>query len=504
MRPAPRVVESKPTFHPGARMPMHDAATRRFPTRAAIAHLLVLLTVSLSSVAGVAHAQTAPAATPPTDAEIRRMLARRVNDQRAATGIVVGIVAPSGRRVVSYGTIGSDDLRPVDGETVYGVGSISKVLAALLLSDMARRGEVALDDPVERFLPADTEVRDRAGAAITLADLATHTSGLPLRPDNLVSQDPDNKYAGYTTARLFEFVGRFRPEKRDYHYSNVGYGLLGEALSRRAARPYGGLVAERIAQPLHMRDTRISPTPSMKRRQAVGYDNELKPAAGWDLGALSPAGGYYSTADDLLNLLEGLLDRRKTALRPAMDAMLATRRPGGMPPSDEIALAWNIHKSGQKEIAWKNGSVGGYRTFLGYDPSTGVGVVALANAQTATGVDDIGLHLLDPAIPVNLALPKHFSEVQVDSATLDRYVGTYWFSETDIVTVRKEDGQLTMQQPGQDKIPLFAYGKRDFFLKIADVQMTFETRDDGPATALIWHQNGQRDRGERVAAEETP
>lgn len=473
----------------------------RLPIRiVAVLQLAALLSLAWPGAIRTASAQTAAAASLPADAEIRRMLARRVDDQRRASGIVVGVVAPAGRRVVAYGSVGTNDPRPVDGATVYGIGSISKLMTALLLSDMAQRGEVALSDPAEKFLPAGVRIRGQAGTPVTLADLATHTSGLPLRPDNLVSQDPDDKYAGYTTDLLIDFVSRHRPDGNGYAYSNVGYGLLGDALSRRAHRPYGDLVAERITRPLGMRDTRLAPTPSMRRRQAVGYDNELKPTGAWDFGALAAAGGYYSTANDLLNLLEALLGQRESGLRPAMDAMLATRRPGGMPPSDEIALAWNLHKRGQSEIAWKNGSVGGYRAFIGYDPKAGVGVVALANAQTATGVDDIGLHLLDAAIPVDVSLPKHFRERRVDAAILDRYVGTYWFSETDIVTIRRQGEQLTMQQPGQDAIPIFAYSEKDFFLKIADVQMTFEITGDGPASALIWHQGGQDERGKRVDA----
>lgn len=463
--------------------------------------LATLPVLACLCLAWTAAAQTSATESLPTDGEVRQMLAKRVDDQRRASGIVVGIVTPRGRRVVSYGTMGINDPRLVDGATVYGIGSISKVLTALLLSDMAQRGEVALGDPVEKFLPENTKVRRQTDRPITLADLATHTSGLPLRPDNLVSKDPDNKYAGYSVDLLLDFVSRYRPTSSDYAYSNVGYGLLGEALSRRAQRPYRDLVGERVTQPLGMRDTRLSLTPSMKRRQAIGYNNELKPTGAWDFGALAAAGGYYSTAEDLLDLLEAALGDPRSALRPAMDAMLIARRPGGMPPSNEIALAWNIHKRGQGEIAWKNGSVGGYRSFIGYDLATGIGVVALANAQTASGVDDIGLHLLDPAIPVDLSMPKHFQERDVAAATLDRYVGTYRFSDTDIVTIRRQGEQLTMQQPGQDALPIFAYSETDFFLKIADAQMTFEVRDNGPATALIWHQGGQDQRGERFEME---
>jgi CubicO group peptidase (beta-lactamase class C family) len=185
-----------------------------------------------------AVAQTAAPAPIPTDAEIRHMLVTRVETQRQATGIVVGIVDSTGRRIIAYGTMGLDDKRPMGGDTVFDVGSITKVFTALLLSDMVQRGEVALDDPVTKLLAAkDLPFLGRGDREVTLLDLATHTSGLPLRPGNLVSEDPGNKYAGYTSEMLHEFLASFefdRSPGSEHQYSNVGYGLLGEALSRRS------------------------------------------------------------------------------------------------------------------------------------------------------------------------------------------------------------------------------------------------------------------------------
>src|SRR6266850_927082 len=75
---------------------------------------------------------------------------------------------------------------------------------------------------------------------------------------------------------------------------------------------------------------------------------------------------------------------------------------GGRPGTTQVALGWNIYTDGSREIVWKNGSVSGFRAFMGYEPTTRLGVVALINAQTAAGADDIGLHLLDANIEVVL------------------------------------------------------------------------------------------------------
>ncbi len=448
-------------------------------------------------------ASAKPASPSPPDDQIVQMLSTRVDLQRQATGIVIGIVQPSGNRIVTYGTMGLDDKRRMDGDTVFDIGSVTKVMTALLLADMAERGEVALNDPVQKYLPADRVTMPKfEDRAITFADLATHTSGLPLRPTNLSSSDPDNKYAGYTLDALYAFLSGYkltRAPGSGYEYSNVGYGLMGHALAARAAMSWADLVRTRIAAPLGMRDTRLELTDQMKPRAATGYTADLAPAQHWDMGALESAGALHSSTNDLMKLLSAALGITKSPLAPALAAMTATRRPGGMEPATQIALAWNIYRDGPHEIAWKNGNVGGFRTFIGYDAKARRGVVAFANAQTATGTDDIGLHLLDPNIPVDLHIPRAHTEISLSMAELDQFVGRYKYSETDIITVTREGDQLfCLPQGSPDKLPMFAEGPRDFFMKVADIQITFDAIVAGHATKAIWHQGGQDQTGLRI------
>ena len=469
--------------------------------------MVPLRVLSGFSILAVLAAPRPSHAAPPGDAELRRMLVTRVDVQHQATGIVLGIVAPAGQRVITYGKRGLDDPRAVTADTVFDIGSITKLFTALLLADLATRGQVALDDPVARYLPDSVHLPVRNARPITLVDLVTHTSGLPLRPSNLVSNDPENKYAGYTADLLYQFLAGFqlpRDPGGAYEYSNVGYGLLGQALSRKLDQSFADAVQARITGPLGMRDTRIVPTRDMQARQALGYSDALAPVPHWDLGALASAGALRSTARDLMRLLEAQLGYRETTLRRALTAMLDTRRPGGMPPSQFIAMGWNVQMSGDREIAWKNGSVGGYRAFIGFDAKARIGVVALANAQTAVGADDIGLHVLDPSYPIDLHVPVAHKAITIEPAQLDRYLGRYLgrykFSETDILTVTRNGAQLYGQSPGTDKYPLYPEAEGEFFLKVVDAQVTFVVPPNGPAraSAVIWHQGGQDQRGERI------
>jgi CubicO group peptidase (beta-lactamase class C family) len=190
-----------------------------------------LLVVSLFTAVTGVRAATVLA----SDSEIRAILAERVGAVGDGVGIVVGVVEPEGRRVISYGQISKGNPRPPDGETAFEIGSVTKVFTALLLADMVWRGEVALGDPVAKYLPAGVKIPRRNGRSITLLDLATHTSGLPFMPDEETT----------SAAQLYQLLARHELRRdigAEREYSNLGYWLLGEALASRAGRDFESLV----------------------------------------------------------------------------------------------------------------------------------------------------------------------------------------------------------------------------------------------------------------------
>ena len=116
----------------------------------------------------VAASQMASASQLRSDAEIRQILADRLEGFEQRVGIVVGIIGPDGRKIFAAGSMGMNDPRRVDGDTIFEAGSITKAFTSLLLADMVERGEVALDDPVAKYLPAAVKVPGRNGKPITL------------------------------------------------------------------------------------------------------------------------------------------------------------------------------------------------------------------------------------------------------------------------------------------------------------------------------------------------
>ena len=362
----------------------------------------------LLALAMTSFAQSKPSPAVLSDEEIRKILVERIDAQHQSVGIVVGVITPEGRHTVAYGRLAQGDPRTLNGDTIFEIGSATKVFTSLLLADMVQHSQAALDDPVAKYLPKTAKVPERNGRSITLVDLATHTSGLPRLPGNMTPKDPGNPYADYTVDQLYQFLSSYQLNRdigSQYEYSNLGGGLLGHVLALRAGTDYESLVTARICAPLEMKSTRITLKPEMKARLAVGHNAAMEPVENWDIPTLAGAGALRSTANDLLNFLAANLGYSKSPLAPAMAAMLKTRRPTGRPDL-EIALGWHILTGNGKEIVWHNGGTAGYRTFIGYDAKARIGVAVLSNAGTAAGPDDIGRHLLDPARPLLGGTPR--------------------------------------------------------------------------------------------------
>jgi len=140
--------------------------------------------------------------------QLRAALVNRIDEAKRGTGVVVGQLTPDGRLFTTYGRVSVGGSEPT-AETMFEIGSITKVFTALLLADMVERGEVALDDPVRKYLPDSVTVPSRGGRQISLADLATHTSGLPRIPENMDANNLDDPYARYGSAELYAFLASY-------------------------------------------------------------------------------------------------------------------------------------------------------------------------------------------------------------------------------------------------------------------------------------------------------
>jgi hypothetical protein len=164
-----------------------------------------------------------------------------------------------------------------------------------------------------------------------------------------------------------------------------------------------------------------------------------------------------------------------------------------------IGLNWHILHAGADTIVWHNGGTGGYRTFIGFEPSRKTGVVVMTNTGGA-GADDIGFHILNPALPLapRPAPPKQRTAIEVSSEVLARYVGTYQLAPNFLLEVTVRDGALWVHPTNQQVFRLWPESETSFFLKEVDAQLSFVRDAQGSVTAAVLHQNGQDSTAPRV------
>jgi CubicO group peptidase (beta-lactamase class C family) len=290
-------------------------------------------------------------------------------------GLVFAVVTPGGQATGHLSASGSEPLGP---HVLLEVGSVTKVFTALLLADMAERHEVGLDDPIARHLPPDVAQACPAADRITLRQLATHTSGLPRLPRNLLPlalRHPADPYAGYSTEHLYRALRKARkPAPAAYLYSNYGFGLLGHLLSHTAGRPYAELLAERVTGPLGLTETMIG-VPN-GHPAATGH-RRGRPTARWHLDALAGAGELNSTAADLARFLSASLHPETTPLRPAIETIQC---PAG---NQRTGLGWHIRSPAGRPVLWHNGGTGGFSAMLALDRDAGCAIGAVATSGPA-------------------------------------------------------------------------------------------------------------------------
>jgi len=482
-------------------------------TRPARLISLVFVTCLCSAIAAASEPQASPplpvsdsARFTISDDEIARILEDRVDHMHKGVGLVVGLVDQAGTRVVSYGTMDRTSHQPVNGDSVFEIGSITKTFTAILLADMVERGEVRLDDPISTYLPKGIRSPTRSGREITLAHLATHTSGLPRDAGNLIPlwwrlcfwcSDASGLLRRYSVDDLYAYLSHYTL-KRDIgaesEYSNFAVAVLGQLLARRAGTDFATLVRTRITTPLGMTDTAILPSSEMQTRVAHGHSESLKPVSSWDQpGAYAAAGGLKSTVNDMLKFAAANLGLRPS---PLLTAMQRSHQPNET-AKGQMGLGWGINRSWDADIRNHNGGTGGYLTYLGIDLKRRRGVVVLSN--TLNDIGDIGLHLLESRVP----LARERKAITLNGTSLDAYVGVYHLQPDVVLTVSRRGNRLFSNRgapgSGGEKLEIFPETETEFFLKAVNAQMTFTKDSVGRVTqVVIHHPNGQDESGPKI------
>ena len=280
-----------------------------------------------------------------------------------------------------------------DVATAYRIGSITKTLTAVLVLQLRDAGRLSLDDPVARHLP------EAGYAHLTLADLLGHTGGMRSEPaGSWWERSTGGDFAALAAANTASVVGTVAAPGEWFHYSNLGYGLLGEVVARACGATWWDAVQERLLAPLAMTRTTWGPVePHAQGHSVEHFTGVLVEEPHTDTGAMAPAGQLWSTVGDLARWAALLAGRRPDVIASATLSEMAT--PG---PDPLYGLGLRLLDLDGRGLVGHTGSMPGFVASLFVDPASGDGTVLLADATTGLDADGVPRALLSGEGPVDV------------------------------------------------------------------------------------------------------
>lgn len=326
-----------------------------------------------------------------------------VNKSNAA--IVIGFVDPDGTKIFSFGNMSTAHNIPVNQNTFFNIGSITKTFTTLLLADMVKQGIVNLNDPVEKFLPPSVKVPQFNGKKITLEDLADHTSGLPEWPSNVwLNNTVGYINPNYNVTQLYQALSDTKLTREpgaQVQYSSFGIGLLGHILSLESdGISYEELVKDRILDVLGMNDTKIALSQNeTNNRFSVGHLGGKEIITPRIPTILADSGAFRSTAPDMLKYVSANLGLIHTKLDDAMQLGHLIRHSSiianPMNYSEYRGLGWRVLTNFGTETITHTGAINGWNAFAGFIPTKQVGVIAMCSCDsTDADMGSLGFVLL--------------------------------------------------------------------------------------------------------------
>ncbi|MEX2171127.1 MAG: serine hydrolase domain-containing protein [Pirellulales bacterium] len=358
----------------------------------------------IAFIVASAVASECVAETPSTQSDLESHIAELAKPyvaKRDHCRLTIGVFQDGQRYVASFGADQPPDAKTPDENLVYEIGSITKVFTSILLAQCEQDGLLKLDDPISEHLPKDFTVSPEVGA-ITFKQLATHTSGLPRLPNNLIATwiDPYAKYGADDLQECLRTLKPNYPPGEKQAYSNLGVALLGYLLAEKKGESFDSLVRSTICEPLGMPDTTTQLSDAQNARLVAGHAPNGTVASNWNFDVMAPAGALRSTVHDLLVFSEANVDGKDGPLRKALDRSQESHY---RTKTENTGLGWQIlnDPASGLTIHWHNGGTGGYHSFLGTVKSKQLGVVLITNYGDDfagdSSIDRMGFEILRAA-----------------------------------------------------------------------------------------------------------
>ena len=278
-----------------------------------------------------------------------------------------------------------------DVEAQFRIGSITKTMTAVLVMQARDEGLLSLSDELGRFVP------ESGYRGATLQQLLSHTSGMQSEPTGSWWERSPGVDLAALNERNDGSGAVFAPGST-YHYSNLGYALLGEVVARARGASWLEVLTERVLDPLGLTRTTFLPQEPFARGLSVDHlRGTLRPEPHQDTAAMAPAGQLWSTVADQADFARFLRDGHAEVLP------VATLRDMRRPVLAEYGLGMFVHPWAEGTLVGHLGSMPGFQAVTYIDPDSGRGVVALTNATTGFDGNELAERLLGEHTPAPVA-----------------------------------------------------------------------------------------------------
>ena len=368
-------------------------------------------------------------------------------------------------------------------QTKFRTASLGKTFTSASVLMLQEQGKLKVEDPICKYVPDCPS----AWQPITIHHLLTHTSGIPD-----LTAVPNFRKTATLPSTVLETIARFKnkplefnPGER-YSYSNSGYILLGYIIEIVSGKSYAAFLRETIFTPLLMTDTGYDNYDLVLRHRASGYarrDESLVNAPYIDMSIPFAAGGLYSTVENLY-LWDQALYTQKLLSEKSLAGMFTPLKGG-------YGYGWHIDRQFDRNSVSHGGGINGFSTNLVRFPGDKICIIVLSNVEM-TPVGPISRDLAAIVFGEKYQLPTMRVAIKVDPKIYDAYVGRYDRGGDRFLTITREGDRLMGEAVGR-KSELFPESETQFFLKVADTQVTFVKDEKGKIPYLILREGG-RDR----------
>jgi serine beta-lactamase-like protein LACTB len=354
----------------------------------------LLVAVLLLAPATLRAQPAVPPAQPyaPVAAELDRLIAEEVADKRLPA---LSIALVDDQRVVwakGYGFRDKDRKVPATAETVYRVGSVSKLFTDVAVMQLVEQGQIDLDAPVVKYLPDFKPATKPEHRPITLRMLMAHRSGLIREPPVGNYFDDSDPTLMKTVASLNGIDLVYPPGERT-KYSNAAIGVVGYTLQKTQGEPFERYVQRKVLDPLGMKSSSFLPTPEVKKNLADAvmwtYHGREFPAPTFELG-MAPAGCMYSTVLDLARFSSCLFNGGKLGdtqiLKPATIQQMFTPQFAKGGAKEGFGLGFYVDEFEGRKRVGHGGAVYGFATDWAAMPGDKLGVVVVCSRDVANSV----------------------------------------------------------------------------------------------------------------------